>query len=125
MEIPYYRINGVNIIHHLIDIEWGEEDINDDDSGRTMDGMMHLSLIGRKDKHVLTFRPLDIDAVRQITNALTQAGQTVVVETNFHPKKTGNVTVTTYNSSRKAKIRSVFEDGDSVWALEPISLIEL
>ena len=98
--------------------------INGEDSGRTMDGVMHLELIARKDKHTLSFRELSITDVRAITNALTATGQIVTVETNFHPRRAGTVTITMYNSSRKAKLHSAFEDGASVWKVDDTALIE-
>jgi len=125
MAQPYYRIKGINILPYLSEggLSWEENDIDAENSGRTMDGLMHRKIVTIKDKHTLTFRTLDVDEAQIVLNALSGSDY-IQIQTNVHPKRRGDITLTMYNSSRKAAVYTLNEDGNSVWTIESVSLIE-
>ncbi len=125
MARPFYRVNGVDMVPFLIEkgVSWSEEDIDEDNSGRTLDGVMQRGLVARKDKHELSYRELTAAETQIVLQAFES--QYVTVSTNFHPKRSGTVTLTMYNSSRKAAVSYIDEDGEDVtWQIETIALIE-
>ena len=125
MAMPYYRVNGTDILPLLLEggFQWAEEDIDQENSGRTtMDGEMHRAVVARKDKHTLSFRELSMDEARSVTSAFNT--NFVTVQTNIHPKRSGAVSLVMYNSSRKAAVHYLDEDGNSSWRFEDISIIE-
>ena len=124
MATPFYKVNDVDMIPYLIDqgLSWSEEDIDEENSGRTLDGVMHRGLVARKDKHTLAFRELNLEETRIVTNVFDS--EYVEVSTNFHPKRAGIALLTMYNSSRTAAIADLDEDGTAYWYLGNIALIE-
>ena len=124
--VPYYKINDVDMLPYLGDngIVWEENDIDHENSGRTMDGIMHRKIVATKDKHTISFRALSVTEAQMVLNAITSSGDFMIVETNVHPKRSGNVSLKMYNSTRKAGVFSLDENGNSVWAFDSISLIE-
>lgn len=115
MATPYYNVNNVPILSYIVDggLKIEENDLDADGSGRTLDGIMHRTIVGRKDKHTITCRPLKTEEANIVLGAITN-GAFVTVSTNIHPK-TGSFTGTMYNSSRSAAVYRVDEDGDVVW----------
>lgn len=124
MAAPFYRIDNVNILPFIAEegLGWEENDIDSDDSGRTLDGNMDRALIARKEKHTITFKPLTLAESQTVLNAFRAVF--VTVTTNIHPRLGGTASFSMYNSSRKAAVWTVDEDGNSVWKLDPFSLIE-
>lgn len=124
MSAPFYEVNGVNFIPFLIErgITWSEEDIDAENSGRTMDGVMHRGLVARKDKHTLSFLELSVEDSRTVLGALDS--QYLTVRTNVHPKLAGIATFTMYNSSRKGAVSYLDEEGEMSWQLDDLALIE-
>ena len=123
MAAPYYRINGIDVLPYLRDegLIWEENDIDAENSGRAMNGMMYRGLVARKDKHTLKFRKLSMADAQVVLNALNQ--EYVTVSTNIHPKS-GTKTITMYNSSRKTGVYTMSDDNTVKWAFEDMSLIE-
>ena len=121
---PYYKINGLNILPFIEDkgLSWEENDIDDANTGRSMDGIMDRAVVARKDKHIIRFRTLDLSEMRVLMNATTATF--VTVQTNIHPKRMGDVTLIMYNSSRKGAVFSLTDDTEAAWDPEPLDLIE-
>lgn len=124
MSAPYYTINGVPILPYIKDggLTIDENDLDSEDSGRTLDGVMHRGRIAIKDKHTIMCRPLYTAESQIVINAIS-ADEFVEVETNVHPKY-GTVVKTMYNSSRTAAVFRLDEDGDAVWDNISFTLIE-
>ena len=115
MSAPYYRVNNVDILPYLVDrgLKIEENDLDADGSGRTLDGVMHRTIVARKDKHTLKCKPLKTSESQIVLNAIS-AGEFVSVSTNIHPK-TGTFTGNLYNSARSAAVMRVDEDGSVLW----------
>ena len=124
MAEPYYRVNNVNILPYIVDegIEWSEEDLDAEGSGRTLDGVMHRTRIASKDTHKIKCKPL----TTQQSNTVLQAASGnafVSVSTNIHPKY-GTYSGTMYNSSRIAAVLRVDSDGSVLWKNISFTFIE-
>ena len=124
MSVPFYRVNGVDMVPYLKEkgFNYDEEDVDADGSGRDLDGDMHRAVVARKDKHTLSFRELETYETRTVLNAFST--QYVQVQLNFHPKISGTVSLTMYNSSRKSAAFSLENDDDGKWEMQDISLIQ-
>ena len=115
MSAPSYKINNVEILPYIIDggLVIEENDLDAEGSGRTLDGIMHRTVVSRKDKHSIRCKPL---TTAQANTVLGAIGSTafVTVTTNIHPK-TGTFTGTMYNSERTAAVYRVDDDGSALW----------
>lgn len=123
MAVPYFRVNGVEILRYIADkgLEWQENDIDAPDSGRTLDGLMHRGKVCEKRKLSITCWPLKLAESRIVLNALSD--QYVQVDTNLDPKY-GTTSMTMYNSSRPASCLIIDEDGVAKWDNIKFNLIE-
>lgn len=123
MAVPYFRVNGVEILRYIADkgLEWQENDIDAPDSGRTLDGLMHRGKVCEKRKLSITCWPLKLAESRIVLNALSD--QYVQVDTNLDPKY-GTTSMTMYNSSRPASCLIIDEDGNAKWDNIKFNLIE-
>lgn len=122
MAAPEYKVNGVNFLPYIKNLVIEENDVDSDDSGRTLDGLMHRGRIASKDKHTIDCRPLYTDESKIVLQAIS-GSEFVSVQTNIHPKYT-NVVLSMYNSSRTAAVYRVDEDGKAVWDNISFTLIE-
>lgn len=122
----YYKINNVDILPYIEDegLAIEENDIDSEDTGRTLDTLMQRAVRGRKDKHSITCRKLTPEQARIVWNAIGNS-EFVTVEMNFHPKFSGTVIKTMYNSSRTAAVWSMDRDtGVYLWSNISFNLIE-
>lgn len=115
MAQPYYRVNNVDILPFIIDegIEWEEEDLDAEGSGRTLDGVMHRTRVASKDQHSIRCKPLTTENANIVLQAVSGSAF-VTVSTNIHPKY-GTYTGTMYNSSRVAAVFRIDDDGSVLW----------
>ena len=115
MAAPYYRINNVSILPYLTDggLVIEENDLDAEGSGRTLDGLMHRTVVSRKDKHTIKCKPLKTAEANIVLGAIS-SGAFVTVETNIHPKS-GTFSGTMYNSARTAAVYRLDEDGNVLW----------
>lgn len=124
MAEPFYRVNGFNILPYLDQegLQWEENDLDSDESGRTLDGMMHRTRVAIKDKHTLKCRPLKREEAHTVLQHIALHAMHTV-STNVHPKvDTFNAAM--YNSSRSAGIYSLDEDNNVVWKGITFTLIQ-
>lgn len=122
--MDYYKINNVDILPYIISggIQIEENDIDSQDSGRTLDGMMQRGVVARKDKHYIKCRKLTTAESNIVLQAVS-ASDFVSVETNIHPKN-GAVVKSMYNSQRTAVVYRKQEDGTWLWDGIEFTLIE-
>lgn len=115
MSAPYYRINNVSILPYITDggLVIDENDLDAEGSGRTLDGVMHRTVVSRKDKHTIKCKPLKTSEANIVLNAIGTSAF-VTVETNIHPK-VGTFTGQMYNSARTAAVYRLDEDGNVLW----------
>ena len=120
----YFKIDGTDIAGYIEDggLSWENNDIDSDDSGRTMDSKMYRTALADKDKYTIKCRPLKKAESSLIINLLK--GHTfVTVSTNLTPSNS-SITKEMYNSARKNTLRTVYNKTDDVWEGLSFTLIE-
>lgn len=120
----YFKIDGTDIAPYIADggLSWENNDIDSDDSGRTMDSKMYRTALADKDKYTITCRPLKKAESMLIINLLK--GHTfVTVSTNLTPSN-ASISKEMYNSARKNTLRTVYNQTDDLWEGLSFSLIE-
>ena len=124
MSLPYYNINGINILPYVDEdgIKWSSNDIDAPSTGRTMDGVMHRAVVDDKDKHEFKLRPLTPEESSPILSAIRN-NKFVTVSTNIHPVFE-TVTMEMYNSTRNAAVAAIYDDGTVLWKDISFNLIE-
>lgn len=122
--MAYFKIDGTDIATYIEEggIAWESNDIDDDDSGRTMDKLMQRGNPVPKDKWIITCRPLK-KAESKIVIGLLKGKRFVTVETDLSPVA-DNVILTMYNSARKNTLRTVYDQTTDLWEGLNFSLIE-
>lgn len=122
--MPYCRIDGTDVISYIDEdgYAWSENDLDSDDSGRTLDGVMHRGRIALKEKLEISFRPLTPIEAQTVLEAISNK-EFVTVETNMDPKY-GEINRIFYNSSRTASVATIYNDGTVCWSGIKASLIE-
>ena len=115
MAAPYYRVNNVDILPYLTDggLVIDENDLDAEGSGRTLDGVMHRTVVSRKDKHTIRCKPLPTADANTVLNAISSSAF-VTVSTNIHPK-VGTFSGKMYNSERTAAVYRLDDDGSVLW----------
>ena len=119
---PQFIIGGVNYAKYIrMDgLDWGRNDLDSEESGRTQDALMHRSVLGKKRTLDISLTPVSFDVLHKINEAI---GAPFVDVTFLDPHSGQLETVTFYGSSIRAKL--LFSDGYEHWYSEgTFSLIE-
>lgn len=124
MAAPYFKINGVDILHltEQNGIEWSRNDIDSAKAGRTMDATMHRGRVAIKFKANVKCLPMN----REDELALMQLilPEFVTVETNMHPLYTGH-SARYYSNNVPATIAAADPDtGEMLWEGISFPLVE-
>ena len=109
---PYIAFGG---------LEYQLSDIDDPDTGRTMNGTMRRGKITDKDKWMLKFRPLTTEEMSIILTAVTHEYVSV---TYLSPRENTVLTKTMYVGDRKASHCIYRTNGTTLWNDLGFSLIE-
>lgn len=120
----YFKIDGTDIAQYIQDggLSWENNDIDDDDSGRTMDKMMQRGNPEPKDKYIITCRPLKKEE-SMLVIGLLKGKRFVTLDTTLSPAAE-RVVLTMYNSARKNTLHTVYNKEDDTWEGLNFSLIE-
>lgn len=120
----WFKIDGTDIASYIQDggLSWENNDIDDDDSGRTMDKLMQRGAPEPKDKYIVTCRPL-AKAESMLVIGLLKGKRFVTIDTNISPSA-DRVILTMYNSARKNTLRTIYNKEDDTWEGLNFSLIE-
>lgn len=118
-----FKIDGADFSDVLEEggLQWEDNDLDEDGSGRDLAGYMNRHVVARKDKLKITTIPLTTARVSQLLTAVRK--QTVSV-TYVNPQLGTQVTQTMYNSSRLATTERQYGD-DILWDSIEFSLIEV
>lgn len=116
---PQFIIGGANYIPYISEIKWARNDLDSEDSGRTLDGIMQRSRVAIKRKLSVTLKPLTQEQMESITAAI----EPQFVEVTFADPRLGVVTKTFYGSSIEAAVL-MFRDDTVLWRDGSFSLIE-
>ena len=124
MAAPYFKINGVDILHltEQNGIEWSRNDNDSAKAGRTMDATMHRGRVAIKFKANVKCLPMN----REDELALMQLilPEFVTVETNMHPLYTVH-SARYYSNNVPATIATADPDtGEMLWEGISFPLVE-
>lgn len=115
-------VNDVDLTRYIDEggLEYSRNDL-DNDTTRTLDGLMHRNRVAIKDKLTVKCRPLSQADVRILYKAIEP--QTVKVK--FWSPRAGLVTKTMYSNNVPATVMQVDEDGNPTWEGIEFPLIEV
>lgn len=119
-----FTVNNVNLLPYIAyqGLEYQLSDIDDPDTGRTMDGTMRRGKVADKDKWKLKFRS-DLTTA-EVSTILTAVTHQYVTATYLSPRTNTVVTKTLYVGDRTAAHYILREDGTVLWKNLAFSLIE-
>jgi len=121
------KLNGIDFSGNLTPEGYSFErfDIDDENSGRTMDAIMHRAVISRKTQLKIDFAPLTTEKFHQLTNILEN---TFVSVEYFSIKANAVVTETFFNSKRGGNAlrlkRARYNDFTGLWTVGSINLTQ-
>lgn len=124
MAVPYYKINGVDILKYIEEggLKWQRNDVESSNAGRTMDATMHRGRVAIKIRYDITCRPLDTADANKILQLIFP--EFVTVETNIDPLY-GTTIKTYYSNNIPATCMTVDPDtGVAMWEDIAFPLIE-
>lgn len=119
---PCLIINSVDYITYveMSGIVWSCDDLDSDESGRTLDGLMHRYRVAQKRKVTINLKPMKTEDFAALSIAIAAE---YVTATILDPKIGAQTTFTFYNSSISSA--TIFDDGvDCWWSGGTFSLIE-
>lgn len=122
MAVYRFTINGVSILNYLAEdgIKWQRNDVESEDAGRTLDGIMHRDRVASKVRLDIKCRPLkDAEAM-----AVLSAIKPEFVTVRYIDPQDGSVTRTMYSNNIPAICATVRPDGTALWKGLEFPLIE-
>ncbi|WP_353853116.1 DUF6711 family protein [Dehalobacter restrictus] len=121
MTAPTFQIDGTDYIQHILKggIKWSRNDIDGEDSGRTLDGIMHRNRVAIKRKLTVNMGRLTQSQIEAVTAAI----EPEFINVTFVDPRLGTVAKTFYGSSVDSTNQK-FQDGEVYWEGTTFSLIE-
>lgn len=118
-----FTINNINMLNYLDadGFKWSVNDLDSEEAGRTLDGVMHRGRVATKRKLELTCKPLTTQQAKVVLNAIMPEFVNVIVT---DPLAGGNVSLTMYCSARPANLRTIYDNGVELWNGIAFNLIE-
>lgn len=124
MEKPYFKINGVDILHLTQEkgVQWKRNDVDSPHAGRTMDAVMHRGRVA--EKYTANITCVDMTRAEELALMALINPEFVTVETNLHPLYESQ-TAQYYSNNVPATISYVDPDtGESWWTDISFPLVE-
>ena len=117
-----FTINGVSIVSYIAEdgIKWQRNDIEIEDAGRTLDGVMHRDRVDSKVRLDIKCRPLKSSEAMAVLGAIKPEFVTV----RYIDPQDGSVTRTMYSNNIPAICATINPDGTAVWKGIEFPLIE-
>ena len=117
-----FTINGVSLLNYLAEdgIKWQRNDIESEDAGRTLDGVMHRDRVASKVRLDIKCRPLKDAEAMLVLGAIKPEFVTV----RYIDPQDGSVTKTMYSNNIPAICATVHPDGTCLWEGIEFPLIE-
>ena len=114
---------GTNIVPYIANqgLKWQRADIEDANSGRTMDGRLHRGRVATKIRMDITCRPLTAAELNTILNLILPEYITVYYDDPMY----GTVTKTMYSNNNPASFLMKKPDGTEWWSGVTFPLIEV
>lgn len=116
------EIDGVNILPYVAyqGIKWQRSDLDDPDSGRTLDGLLQRGRVATKIRLDITCRPLKSEEAAVVLNAILPE----FVQVQYTDPMYGLVTKTMYSNNNPATHMLIQPDGTEWWDDITFPLIE-
>lgn len=116
------KINGVDILPFVAQkgVKWQRNDLDGENAGRTMDGVMHRSRVTSKIRLDITCVPLRSEDASTVLNAIYPEYVSVEYTDPMH----GLVTRTMYSNNNPATHMYAQSDGIEYWEGITFPLIE-
>lgn len=116
-----FKINGADFTHLLSEgaIKWSRNDLDSEETGRTLDGMMHRTRIDIKRKLSVTTMMLTTEQIVELNSALEPAFVSV---TYLDPLE--GITTRTFYGSTVESTTQITMDGETYWTGTTFNLIE-
>ena len=116
-----FKINGTDYTNLIQEggIKWSRNDLDSQESGRTLDGVMHRTRIASKIKLSVTCMRMTTDTMIKLNTALSP----VFISVTYLDPINGVVTRTFYGSTVEATTQIVLE-GKTYWEGTTFNLIE-
>lgn len=117
-----FKINGVNILPFIAQkgIKWQRNDLDGENAGRTMDGIMHRSRVASKIRLDITCIPLKSEDAKTVLNLIYPE----YVSVEYTDPMYGLVTKTMYSNNNPATFMALHSDGTEYWEGISFPLIE-
>ena len=122
MAVFRFTVNGVNMLNYLAEdgLKWTRNDVDSDDAGRTLDGVMHRDRVASKVRLHVKCRPLTQNEAMAVLRAIIPEYVTV----RYIDPQDGSVTKTMYSNNIPAMCAIVRPDGTGLWTGIEFPLIE-
>lgn len=116
-------VNGIDMTPYVAakeGIKWQRSDIEAQNAGRTLDGMMYRGRVGTKIRLDITCRPLSASELSVVMNAILPEYVTVTYDDPMY----GRVTKSMYSNNTPASFLIRRADGSEWWSGITFPLIE-
>lgn len=115
-----FKIDGI-AIPAPTDYEYSEEDVSSENTGRTLDGVMHKDVVAVKDYYPCKWGRLSWEDAATLLNAVH--GKTQVLFTHVDPKVPNRyVTDTFYIGKRTCRIKNL---NNKIWSDVTMTFIKI
>ncbi|KAF5040700.1 hypothetical protein DSECCO2_530700 [anaerobic digester metagenome] len=114
-----FKVGGVEYIQYVVSMRWSRNDLDDEDSGRTLDGTMQRSRIVIKRKLAVNLKVLKQSEMEVLTAAI----EPEFIDITFLDPQLGEVTKTFYGSTVESGIL-FFRNDEAYWEGTTFNLVE-
>lgn len=116
-------IDGTNIVPYIAyqGVKWQRNDIDGENAGRTLDGVMRRSRVGTKIRLDITCRPLTSEEAQVVLTSIMPEYVTV----KYTDPQAGVVTKQMYSNNNPASYLMKKKDGREYWSGITFPLIEV
>lgn len=116
-----FKIGGKDFTNHVVlgGLEWSRNDMDDEKSGRTLDGVMHRNRITTKAKLNVTMEKMTTDELIGLNTAL----EPQFVDITYLDPRFGIVTKTFYGSTVSSAVQHII-NGIVYWDGAKFNLVE-
>jgi hypothetical protein len=116
-----FKIDGTDYTKRIVEggIKWARNDLDSQESGRTLDGVMHRTRIASKIKLTISCMRMTTSQIQALNTALAPA----FIKVTYLDPINGVITKIFYGSSVEATTQIV-QDGETYWEGTTFDLIE-
>ena len=113
-------VDMIPFVAHKDGFKWQRYDVDDPNTGRTLDGLMHRGRVATKIKLEIKCIPLKATDLATVLNAILPEYVTVT----YTDPMLGEVTKTMYSNNNPAVHAEIYPDGTELWDGISFPLVE-